>query len=106
MQAMGNKECVSGATDDTILSELKGQLPREYAKRLVEGMVMEWRTRPAGPYEILDDPERSIRVAGGESDMGGDQRHLGALRFHKYRERGQISAVEEGLIGLERALVR
>jgi hypothetical protein len=32
MQAMGNKECVSGATDDTILSELKGQLPREYAK--------------------------------------------------------------------------
>jgi hypothetical protein len=68
MQATGDKQAVAGATDDAILSQLKDQLPFEYAERLVEGMVMEWRAGPTGPHNVLDDPDRSRCVVGGERD--------------------------------------
>jgi hypothetical protein len=73
--AAGDEQGVSGAAHAAIRSHLKRQLPLEDAERLVEGVMVQRRSGPAGLHEILDDADRPTCLVGGERDSGSDQRN-------------------------------
>ena len=70
MHATDDEQRVSGAAHTAIRSHLKRQLPLDDAERLVEGVMVQRRSGPAGLYEILDDADRPTCLEGGERDLG------------------------------------